>query len=465
MVTKTEAARIAENWINVIIDEKGSWGEYTSAGIQPLLEITKKKRKLGYYCNVKPAGYIILSLRKEFAPVKAYSPTGYFDPLSKDVGTDIILTSLEWILDTIESNLGFIENIGPGALKPMLEIDYTEVWEEIYNYIPGTWSAKTEKEGSKDNYQEGEIMLDGNNWHQHPPFNDDCPIMGCSNSNGRAVVGCVATAGIQIMRHWAWPPYGVSPYNDSYDWPNMPDVVTLSSPQAEINAVAELGYEVAVAVNMNFGCDGSGAAMYDMEGVFENYYRFSTISNIAWRSNYTSTEWFNMIKSQLNLNRPMEYGIIGHAIVCDGWQEIGFPFVIRQYHMNWGWTATSNDTWYTLDALPEGGIDIEHVVRDIVPNCALGSLVTGSYPTLSPNYRYFDRDAIGYNATFQNGQFLQFLPGIVLTGISSADPIRFYGSNFLNTRLFTDGDLSNGIRLYDGEMELTNFGSIKFYAE
>jgi len=131
--------------------------------------------------------------------------------------------------------------------------------------------------------------------------------------------------------------------------------------------------------------------------------------------------------------------------------------------MNWGFTATSNDTWYTLDALPNGGIDIEHYVGNIVPNCALGSWINGYYPTTSPNYRYFDRDAIGYGATFQNGQFLQFLPGIILTGMSPSDPIRFWGSDFLNTRIFYDGDLSQGIRLYDGEMELTNFGSIQFH--
>jgi hypothetical protein len=29
--------------------------------------------------------------------------------------------------------------------------------------------------------------------------------------------------------------------------------------------------------------------------------------------------------------------------------------------------------------------------------------------------------------------------------------------------MFTGGDLSHGIRIYDASIELTNFGSIKFY--
>jgi len=303
MVSITQATIIAENWIDVIIDEKGSWGEYNTAEIEPLQEFKRKDRKLGYFCHVKPEGYIILSLRKELAPVKAYSPKGYFDPESEFVGTDIIKTSMGLILDTIESRLGLIESVNHDDLGNILEINYTDAWEAIYNYIPGTWYKDPSNKGNKDDYQEGDIMLDGNNWHQHPPYNDDCPWMNCSNSNGRAVVGCVATAGVQIMYHWAWPPYGVSPYNDSYDWPNMHDVVTTSSAQVEIDAVAELSYEVAIAVNMVFGCDGSGAYIYDMEGVFENYFRYSTSCNVVWRSNYSSgIDWFEALKGQLALN-------------------------------------------------------------------------------------------------------------------------------------------------------------------
>lgn len=461
MVSLEDATEIAKNWIEVVIDEKGSWGNYEDAEILSVQPILKQGQKLGFYCNVEPEGYIIVSLRKELAPVKAYSPRGYFDPDSDNIGTDIITTSMKLLIDTIQSVFGPVESVTAAELEPMLEIDYSSAWEDIYNYVPGTWKKEPGDNNGETNYQEGDIILDGNNWHQHPPFNAWCPYMGCTTtSNGRAFVGCVATAGAQIMYHWSWPPYGVNPYNDSYDWPNMQDVVTGSSPQAVIDAVAELSYEVAVAVNMNFGCEGSGAYIYDMEGVFENYFRYSSSCNVVWRQNYSATNWFESIKTQLNYNRPMEYGITGHAIVCDGWQETG---TLKEYHMNWGWTGTGNDTWYTLDALPGGGYYIEHYVGNIRPATSLGSWITGTYNTSSFPYRYFDQDAIGYDAVFSYGQFLQFLPGVQVCGMSPSQPIRFYGTDFLNLRMFSHGDLSHGIRLYDGEIELINFGSIKFH--
>ena len=119
--------------------------------------------------------------------------------------------------------------------------------------------------------------------------------------------------------------------------------------------------------------------------------------------------------------------------------------------------------WYTLDALPGGGYYIEHYVGNIVPGTALGSWIYGTYNTSSFPYRYFNRDAIGYNAVFSYGQFLQFLPGVQVCGMNSTQPIRFYGTDFLNLRMFSHGDLSQGIRLRNGEIELTNFGSIKFH--
>ncbi len=460
MVSIDEATIIAKNWIEIIKDEKGGWGVHQTARIEPLQDFEKNGRKLGYFCHVKPEGYIILSLRRELAPVKAYSPKGYFDPSEESTGADIIKTTMGMILDTIESEFGPLENVQMNFLAPFLEINYCAAWEALYNYTPGALHKGRSNLINTRNYQEGEIMLEGNNWHQYPPYNEYCPYLACTaTSNGRAFVGCVATAGSQIMYHWCWPPYGVSPYNDTYDWPNMADVVTGSSPQATINAVAELGYEVGLCVDMDFGCDGSGATMYLMEGVFEGYYRYSSISNTIWRSNYTAYDWFEAFKDQMNLNRPVEYGISGHAIVGDGWQEIGSP-VVKQFHMNWGWTGTSNDAWYTLDAVPNGGFYIEHFIRDIVPTTFLGTNLSGTYAPLSIP-RYFDRDASGSNATFNSGHQLQILPDLTITGIGTSTYIKFFGATGLYTNIYTKGDNSEGILIKNGGIRLINNGSIK----
>jgi len=290
MVSRKEATRIAENGIHVTIEQYGSWGKYKKAEILPMHELMRDDRKLGYVCNVNPEGYIVLSLRRELGPVKAYSPRGCFDITKDHTGEDIIKTFIISIIDTIESQLGTIESFAHVDLAPLLEMNYTETWEAIYNYIPGTWNNN--HKAVKGNYQEGDSLLGPNNWHQYPPYNEQCPYMGCTTtSNGNAKVGCVATARSQIMYHWSWPPNDVN--LNSYDWPNMQDVVTTSSPQAVIDAVAELGHEVGVAANMNYGCDGSSTYLSNMRMAFEAYYRYSTNCDIYYRDDYTGAiSWF-----------------------------------------------------------------------------------------------------------------------------------------------------------------------------
>ena len=120
-VSKTDAEIIAKNWIDVIIDESGGWGEFSSAEIESVQDFTRKDRKLGFFCHVKQKGFIIISKRKELAPVKAYSAMSNLNPISDDRGTDFRKTSLERILDTIESKFGTIENIESIDLVNFLE--------------------------------------------------------------------------------------------------------------------------------------------------------------------------------------------------------------------------------------------------------------------------------------------------------------------------------------------------------
>jgi hypothetical protein len=340
-------------------------------------------------------------------------------------------------------------------LVAIIDTDYRSIWEALEQGAP------------KINYQTGNELL-SSSWHQGPPFNDLCPNLGCSQppcfSNTNAPVGCVATAGAQIMRYWNWPPYGEgSPYNDTYDWPNMPDLFTgCTWAAAEINAVAELSREVGQAVGMGYGCSGSYANTYDMEGVYENNYRYSEDCTKRDRNDYSNVNWFELMKTHLNINRPIHYRVTGHSIVSDGWREIGSP-VLRQYHMNYGWDDGHN-TWYSLDSLHLGGIDEEYMLVGIYPEQALHNSVAGTYVRESFPYRYFDRDANGNSAIFESGQHLQFLPNIrVQCTSTTGGSIRFYGSSSYHTRLFTRGDESVGARIYNGGIKLNRYGGIKFY--
>jgi hypothetical protein len=369
------------------------------------------------------------------------------------------------MLDTVEAQLGPIDAVAPADLAPLLELDYAPAWA-VLSLAPAEFQVAP---GARANYQSGGVLL-SSDWHQNPPYNDQCPNMSCSwpdynYFNQNAVVGCVATAGSQIMRYWNWPPYGdVAPYADAYDWPNMldryiwcsahlrfEDALNFPISAAQIDAVAELCHEVGVAVSMAYGCGGSSAYTVDMEGVFENHFRYSTACTVRYRSSYSAVDWFARVKAQCNSNRAMQYNIPGHSIVVDGWREVYLGGVFtRQYHINYGWGLLGGcqgcDTWYTLDAILNGNPSDEFMLENIVPAPALGATLAGTYARPTFPYRYVDQDATGTDATFAEGQGIQFLPNVTVT-CTGGSGIRFRGSNSAWSGLYTRGRLDIGVNL------------------
>jgi len=484
MATADEAFTVAANWISLIMEKKDSWGGSDTPEVTSIHEFKRGERVIGYFCDVEPRGFIIVSLRKELAPIKAYSARSDLDPESEEGLADLIKGKMERMLDTIERQVTSIRPAGAEETGKILRVNYRDAWRELEvdvesfkrNLESGVIKTTSksgeyaEADAETLDYQEGQVILT-TDWHQTDPFNRQCPVPppGSSCSADHCTVGCVATAGVQIMRHWRWPPYGDggSPYTDDYDWPNMPNTLTSGSSPAQIDAVAELCHEVGIAVNMFYcssGCASSANTAY-MEHVYEDHYRYSLDCQKHDRSDYTDVAWFERMKTQFNANRPVQYKIPGHSIAGDGWQEIYIGGVLtRQYHMNYGWYGTGADAWYTLDDLLGGDPSNEYMLEDIYPAPALGASLSGTYSRdTSLPYRYFDRDTTGNSATFESGQNLQFLRRVTVTCTSSTGgSIRFYGSSSLNTRLFSNGDETRGVRIHDGAVKLSQNGSIKF---
>jgi hypothetical protein len=473
MATMDEALTVANNWINLIIRKAGSWGDANTAYVEDIQEFKRGRKSLGYFCRVKPMGYIVLSLHKQLAPVKAYSATCDLDPESEYGMAELLKDCMERIHNWINEGGTRINASPDEVMAEILEINYRDSWDRL-NVDAMSFQQNLDSEVEPMNYQSGQVLLTSS-WHQRDPYDRDCPtpadVGDPDCTEARCRVGCVALAGAQIMRYWNWPPHGVgSPYNDYYDWVNMPDSADSASSTAEKNAVAELCYEVGIAVSMDYcgfpggsGC-GSGAPTRDMEGVYENQYRYSTACAIQNRPDYTAADWFSLIQSELNVNRPLQYRILGHSIVCDGWRIVGTD---REYHMNYGWD-NNRTTWYKLDSLhqPGGGTtNDEYLLENIYPAQSLHSIISGTYTRQPFPYRYFNVDAItATSATFGGGQYLQFLPDITVTCSSTTGgSIRFDGSIPYISKLFSRGDETKGVRLYGGgTVKLNRYGSIRF---
>lgn len=476
-VTDSDAARIATNWIQMIINYKGNWGGAESAYLNSVQEFRFNERTLGYFCDIEPQGYIIVSLRKELSPIKAYSAGDKLDPDSEKGMALLIKEDMSRILDRLEKEFGPHELMRNGDPEPLIKKDYRRIWQSIENYVPSVSQERLEITAA---YTPGDTLLDSR-WRQGAPYNNDCPELAepCDNTeNGLPVAGCVAIAMAQIMKYWSWPPYGEAgpPYSDPYDWENMRNVVTLNSGEVIQDAVSELIAEIGQAIGMHYGCEGSWAYTSSMVAQFQGNFRFSNC--ISYSRLADKQAWGNMLKADLNLGRPIYYEVksdllsTGHAIVCDGWQEVTGGFL--EFHFNYGWGGGSM-AWYDLDDLivvpgEDSNWDHENAVFNIVPtDVALGPGLLGTY-SRDPSfpYRYFDQDASGVQATFSAGQFLQTRPDVTITGTGYDTYILFESEASFQTKLciykegfFHDGLM--GVHLKGGAMRLSNGGSIRIY--
>lgn len=212
-------------------------------------------------------------------------------------------------------------------------------------------------------------------WNQNYPYCYYCPYN--SFYSQYTPTGCVATATAQIMKYYEYPTHGYGyneyycfPYgtqsanfgNTSYDWINMLDDYSGSYNSTQRNAIAKLMYHCGVSVNMDYGVDGSNAYIitndyggyreHCAENAFERYFGYS--SSIQGLKRDYESNWINILKNELNNNRPILYGGRGtgggHAFVCDGYDNNNY------FHFNWGWGgdgqgSNNNYGYFILDYL------------------------------------------------------------------------------------------------------------------
>jgi hypothetical protein len=127
----------------------------------------------------------------------------------------------------------------------------------------------------------------------------------------------------------------------------------------------------------------------------------------------------------------------------------------------------NTNNWYLLYDLCRGSYEKERMYTYVFPINALGSTiysVTSDWTDARfEDYIYFDKDASGSGATFVEGQYLQFLHNVIIS--CTGNPIRFYGTDSDNSYMFTRGDKSKGIRVYDGCVKLFEGGQLTLRGE
>ena len=285
-------------------------------------------------------GFVIVSGDDNVLPVLGYSLNGNFD----------------------KSNM-------PSNFKKWLEGYKNQISHIIVNKLSSTDEIKSQWEKLKNGQSLSTDITPVNpllstTWDQSPHYNALCPYD--YSYNELTVTGCVATAMAQIMKYWNYPANGTGfhSYNHpvygtlsanfasaTYEWGSMPNNVTSSN-----NAVATLMYHCGVSVEMNYGIAANGGSstnsLQPVANALGNYFQYSNTVQFVERASFSNSDWINMLKSELDAGRPIEYGGIGsgggHAFVCDGYDANNY------FHMNWGWSGYY-DGYFLIDELNPGG--------------------------------------------------------------------------------------------------------------
>lgn len=201
-------------------------------------------------------------------------------------------------------------------------------------------------------------------WGQGNPYNLLCP----TDSGGRCVTGCVATAAAQIMKFHNYPTRGIGSHsytwtdiegnetvltadfgNTTYQWNQMQNSYTGTTTSAQKNAVATLMRDCGISCNMAYTYRESGAITSQMLRAMVEHFGYDAGIKMFQKDYMEENAFIDSINVDLQAGRPVYFNgrtvrDEGHAFVCDGIDAAGMV------HINWGWYG-SCDGYFRVSAL------------------------------------------------------------------------------------------------------------------
>ena len=391
-----------------------------------------------YIFNINEKGFIIVSAEDACYPVLGYSFSGTFSPENQPSNV------ANW-MNHYKEEINLIR-------RQNYEAD--ETIKSSWNYLS---KADFEKQRKPDAVTAVAPMLKST-WNQDYPYNALCPTDPESGGSydGRVPVGCTATAMVQIMFYWRWPNVGDGNHCDvyvyhgqqscanfgetTYEWDGMPNGTSL-----ECMPLAVLSFHAGISVNMKYGVDGSSAAISDVPYALATYFKYASGSQYVKKSDYSTSTWASLMKTDLDAGRPIEYAGFepanagGHAFVCDGYEGNGT--YSDYFHFNWGW-AGSYDGYFYLSNLNPGSYTFninQQAVINIKPNPSYyPTFCSGNKAVTDYNFGTLE-DGSGPLANYQNNANCSWL-------IGADDSIQSVTLNFLRFETQTGDE----VKIYNG---------------
>ena len=440
-----------------------------------LVDVTSQMPYRHIYFFVEPNGNgnVILSADDRAIPVLGYSTNTTFDPADLPAHIDLWFRHYDEELSYIIAN----------DLEATDEI--TAEWSRLIKGLPEPAERAREKSVSP---------LLTTTWGQGSnstrTYNYKCP----DSSGYKPYAGCTAVATAQVMKYWNHPTTGRGSHsyvprftnstvsanfgNTTYAWSSMPNSLSSSSTTTQRDAVALLMFHIGVAVEMDYGTSGSGAATVNYgslsypsaENALVTHFKYSSSTHSVAKSDFTDAQWKALLKAELDAStpRPILYSgydvSAGHSFVLDGYDNSG------KFHVNWGWSSRY-DNYYEMGALNPGiggsGGNTSgtynyrnQAVIGIKPATATGNSFTvtvnannTSYGGATGGRSYNAYDTATIVATANEGyRFKQWSDGsksnprsfIVNDNVTfTADLERISGDTFVGLRLAVSADVGN----------------------
>ena len=351
-VSSAEAQLVAEHFYAQIQHHKsaGKLELYATKVNNAAMQKSNTPQVYYYIFNDGNQGFVIVSGNKKYQPVIAYSTESDFDTTGMPATIRWWMNGYELEMDDILANQS---NISENAEWNLLINNDTPKMQKATTAVAPLLSTK---------------------WNQTDPYNLLCPYD--NNDGSRCPTGCVATAMAQVMKYWNFPTQGSGSHsytpeehseygtqsanfgNTTYQWNNMPNILSSNSSSTAKSAVSTLMYHCGVSVEMSYDPDGSGAytvlpdnyinyGYIDARTAMKRFFKYAGSTGYS-RTNYSTTAWISMLKSELDKGCPIIYAGSGsqggHCFVCDGYNNSNY------FHFNWGWGGLS-DGYFHIDTL------------------------------------------------------------------------------------------------------------------
>lgn len=318
-------------------------------------------------------------LRATVSPVLAYQAP---NSLRSDGGAD-------YFIYTPDQGKGFVIVSGDDIAYPVLGYSTTDPFSADYMPIQmKAWLENYQNELAQAkvsaapesvaqqwaSFLSGETQLGTGRelatplWKQSDPFNRMTPLDG----DKHCLVGCVATAMGIIMGYHHYPERVVNPpatntysiagisatvqidYSEPYDWSNMlPAYSPYSYNDTQAMAVSRLLYHCGANVFMQYNGSMSGAKSHDVPKAMRDVFGYSPVIQYFSKDQMSWSAWKSLLRADIDEGTPVYYdgkdGSMGHAFVCDGYND-------EFFHFNWGLGGYCNG-YYLLSALTPGNSD------------------------------------------------------------------------------------------------------------